>query len=59
VFPAFRQIVPADELTDLGQHFADLEHQQFGRTNSPRWWPGWPVSSTTSASTTWPSSPLR
>ena len=30
VFPAFRQIVPAAELTDLGQHFADLEHQQFG-----------------------------
>jgi len=31
VFPAFRQIVPAGELADLGQHFADLEHQQFGR----------------------------
>jgi len=30
VFPAFRQIVPAGELADLGQHFADLEHQQFG-----------------------------
>jgi len=30
VFPAFRQIVPAAELADLGQHFADLEHQQFG-----------------------------
>jgi len=30
VFPAFRQIIPAAELTDLGQHFADLEHQQFG-----------------------------
>ena len=30
VFPAFRQIVPAGELTDLGQQFADLEHQQFG-----------------------------
>jgi hemerythrin-like domain-containing protein len=30
VFPAFRQIVPAKELADLGQHFADLEHQQFG-----------------------------
>jgi hemerythrin-like domain-containing protein len=30
VFPAFRQIVPAQELTDLGQHFAELEHQQFG-----------------------------
>ena len=30
VFPAFRQIVPPDELADLGQQFADLEHQQFG-----------------------------
>ena len=30
VFPAFRQIIPADELASLGQHFADLEHQQFG-----------------------------
>jgi len=30
VFPAFRQIVPAAELTDLGQHFAELERQQFG-----------------------------
>jgi hemerythrin-like domain-containing protein len=30
VFPAFRQIVPAGELADLGRHFADLEHQQFG-----------------------------
>jgi len=30
VFPAFRQITPAAELTDLGQYFADLEHQQFG-----------------------------
>jgi hemerythrin-like domain-containing protein len=30
IFPAFRQIVPAGELADLGQHFADLEHQQFG-----------------------------
>jgi hemerythrin-like domain-containing protein len=30
VFPAFRQLVPAQELNDLGQHFADLEHQQFG-----------------------------
>ncbi len=30
VFPAFRQITPAAELADLGQHFADLEHQQFG-----------------------------
>jgi hemerythrin-like domain-containing protein len=31
IFPAFRKIVPAQELADLGQHFADLEHQQFGR----------------------------
>jgi hypothetical protein len=30
IFPAFRQIIPAAELADLGQHFADLEHQQFG-----------------------------
>jgi hemerythrin-like domain-containing protein len=30
VFPAFRQTVPAAELADLGQHFADLERQQFG-----------------------------
>jgi len=30
VFPAFRQIVPPGELSDLGQHFTDLEHQQFG-----------------------------
>jgi hemerythrin-like domain-containing protein len=30
VLPAFRQIMPAAELTDLGQRFADLEHQQFG-----------------------------
>ena len=26
-----RQAVPAQELADLGQHFADLERQQFGR----------------------------
>jgi hemerythrin-like domain-containing protein len=31
VFPAFRQVVPAQEFADLGQHFADLEQQQFGR----------------------------
>ena len=31
IFPAFRQIVPAAGNTGLGQHFADLEHQQFGR----------------------------
>ena len=30
IFPAFRKIVPAREFADLGQHFADLEHQQFG-----------------------------
>jgi hemerythrin-like domain-containing protein len=30
VFPAYRQILSADELTDLGQHFADLEREQFG-----------------------------
>ncbi len=31
VFPAFRQIVPPAELADLGQYFADLERQQFGK----------------------------
>jgi len=31
IFPAFRQAVPAAELASLGQHFADLERQQFGR----------------------------
>jgi hemerythrin-like domain-containing protein len=31
VFPAFRRVVPAQEFADLGQHFADLEQQQFGR----------------------------
>jgi hemerythrin-like domain-containing protein len=30
VFPAFRQITPAAELTGLGQQFADLQHQEFG-----------------------------
>jgi hemerythrin-like domain-containing protein len=30
VFPAFRQILPAAELTDLGQYFAELQHQEFG-----------------------------
>ena len=30
IFPAFRKIVPAQELADLAQHFADLENQQFG-----------------------------
>ena len=31
VFPTLRRIVPAQEFADLGQHFADLEQQQFGR----------------------------
>jgi hemerythrin-like domain-containing protein len=31
VFPAFRQLLGPQELADLGQHFADLEHQQFGQ----------------------------
>ncbi|HEX3749191.1 MAG TPA: hemerythrin domain-containing protein [Streptosporangiaceae bacterium] len=31
IFPALRQIVPAQEFADLGQHFADLGQQQFGR----------------------------
>jgi hemerythrin-like domain-containing protein len=31
IFPAFRQAVPAQEFADLGQHFADLEQQQFKR----------------------------
>ena len=30
VFPAFREITPAAQLTDLGQQFADLQHQEFG-----------------------------
>ncbi len=30
VFRAFRQVVPAGELAGLSQHFADLEHEQFG-----------------------------
>jgi hemerythrin-like domain-containing protein len=30
VFPALRQAVAPAELADLGQHFADLERQQFG-----------------------------
>jgi len=30
IFPAFRRVVPAQEFADLGQHFADLERQQFG-----------------------------
>ena len=31
VFPAFRQLVSPAELAGLGQHFTDLEHQQFGQ----------------------------
>ena len=31
IFPAFRRVVPAAELSDLEQHFACLERQQFGR----------------------------
>jgi len=30
IFPAFREIVPAAELADLAQQFAELESQQFG-----------------------------
>ncbi len=30
VFPAYRQLLSPTELTDLGQHFADLEREQFG-----------------------------
>ncbi|HUB41221.1 MAG TPA: hemerythrin domain-containing protein [Streptosporangiaceae bacterium] len=30
VFPAFRAILPASELAQLGQHFAELQRQQFG-----------------------------
>jgi hemerythrin-like domain-containing protein len=29
VFPAFRELLTGTELADLGQHFADLERQQF------------------------------
>jgi hemerythrin-like domain-containing protein len=29
VFPAFRQVVPPAELSQLGLHFSDLERQQF------------------------------
>ena len=29
VYPAFREIVPPAELTELGAHFAELERQQF------------------------------
>jgi len=31
IYPAFRALVPATEIVELGQHFADLERQQFGR----------------------------
>ena len=30
VFPAFRSLLGADELNDLAENFADLQHQQFG-----------------------------
>jgi hemerythrin-like domain-containing protein len=30
VFPAYRQLLSGTELTDIGQHFADLEREQFG-----------------------------
>jgi hemerythrin-like domain-containing protein len=30
IYPAFRALVPAREIVQLGQHFADLERQQFG-----------------------------
>jgi hemerythrin-like domain-containing protein len=30
IYPAFRALVPAREVVQLGQHFADLERQQFG-----------------------------
>jgi hypothetical protein len=31
IYPAFRALVPATEIVELGRHFADLERQQFGR----------------------------
>ena len=40
IFPAFRQVIPAAELASLGQHFADLERQQFGRDEFGARWPG-------------------
>jgi hemerythrin-like domain-containing protein len=30
IYPAFRTIVSAQEIVDLGRHFADLEREQFG-----------------------------
>lgn len=30
IYPAFRKLVPAREIVQLGQHFAELERQQFG-----------------------------
>jgi hemerythrin-like domain-containing protein len=30
VFPAYRQLLSAGELVDIGQHFEDLEREQFG-----------------------------
>ena len=34
-FPACRRAVPAAELAGLGEHFADLERQQFGPQVGP------------------------
>jgi hemerythrin-like domain-containing protein len=31
IYPAFRALVPATEIVELGRHFAGLERQQFGR----------------------------
>jgi hemerythrin-like domain-containing protein len=36
IYPAFRALVPATEIVALGQHFADLERQQFGRDGFSR-----------------------
>jgi hypothetical protein len=59
VFPAFRRVVPAQELADLGQHFADLEGQQFGRDEFGAMVAGSRASSSTWASTNSVSSPRR
>jgi hypothetical protein len=47
IFPAFRRVVPAAELADRGQHFADLSASSSAGTNSARWWPGSRASSRT------------
>jgi hemerythrin-like domain-containing protein len=31
IYPTFRTIISAEEIVQLGQHFAELERQQFGR----------------------------